>query len=105
MTRRIGFRRFDAFSKTIEDAQIKTTNGGLITIISIIIIFILVSFEWHDYRRVVVLPELTIDRTRSKFKIFIFLLTFTNIFFFLLGEKLQINLNLTFPKIPCSSIY
>ncbi|KAG5519719.1 hypothetical protein PMAC_001876 [Pneumocystis sp. 'macacae'] len=82
MTQRIGFRRFDAFSKTIEDAQIKTTNGGLITITSIIIIFILVSFEWHDYRRVVVLPELTIDRTRS--------------------EKLQINLNLTFPKIPCS---
>ncbi|KAG4302564.1 hypothetical protein PCANB_001174 [Pneumocystis canis] len=82
MVQRAGFRRFDAFSKTIEDAQIKTINGGLITILSIIIIFVLISFEWCDYRRIIVLSELTIDRTRS--------------------EKLQINLNLTFPKMPCS---
>ncbi|EMR11558.1 hypothetical protein PNEG_00003 [Pneumocystis murina B123] len=82
MSQRTGFRRFDAFSKTIEDAQIKTINGGFITILSIIVIFVLISFEWHDYRQIVILPELTIDRSR--------------------GEKLQINLNLTFPKIPCS---
>ncbi|KAG4303885.1 hypothetical protein PORY_002702 [Pneumocystis oryctolagi] len=81
MIRRAGFRHFDAFSKTVENAQIKTTNGGFITIISIILISVLIYFEWNDYRRIVILPELTIDH-----------------------EKLQINLNLTFPKIPCSML-
>ncbi|EXJ87040.1 hypothetical protein A1O3_03997 [Capronia epimyces CBS 606.96] len=75
------FTRLDAFTKTVEDARIRTTSGGIVTIASIIIIIYLVLSEWADYRRIVVQPELVVDKGR--------------------GEKMEIHLNITFPRIPC----
>ncbi|GES60338.1 COPII-coated vesicle membrane protein Erv46 [Aspergillus terreus] len=75
------FTRLDAFAKTVEDARIRTTSGGIITIASLLIILWLVWGEWVDYRRVVVMPELVVDKSR--------------------GEKMEIHLNITFPRLPC----
>ena len=60
------FTRLDAFAKTVEDARIRTTSGGIITIGSLLVILWLVWGEWVDYRRVVVLPELVVDKSRGK---------------------------------------
>ena len=60
------FTRLDAFTKTVEDAKIRTTSGGIVTIASLLIVFYLVWGEWSDYRRVTVLPELIVDKGRGK---------------------------------------
>jgi len=65
------FTRLDAFTKTVEDARIRTTSGGIVTITSLIVIFWLVWGEWADYRRVVVRPELVVDKGRGTFFVYI----------------------------------
>ncbi|KAL6715907.1 ER-derived vesicles protein erv46 [Lecanora helva] len=75
------FTRLDAFTKTVEDARIRTTSGGIVTIASLLIVFYLVWGEWSDYRRVTVHPELIVDKGR--------------------GERMEIHLNISFPRIPC----
>lgn len=76
-----GLLSFDAFSKTVEDARIRTTSGGIVTIVSMVLIVWLTLNEWIDYRRISYNPELVVDKAR--------------------GEKLEINLDITFPNIPC----
>jgi hypothetical protein len=75
------FTRIDAFTKTVEDARVRTTSGGIVTITSLLIILWLTFGEWADYRRVIVKPELIVDKGR--------------------GEKMEIHLNITFPRVPC----
>jgi hypothetical protein len=75
------FTRLDAFTKTVEDARVRTTSGGIVTITSLIVILWLVLGEWVDYRRVIVKPELIVDKGR--------------------GEKMEIHMNITFPRVPC----
>ncbi|KAF2281363.1 endoplasmic reticulum-golgi intermediate compartment protein 3 [Westerdykella ornata] len=75
------FTRLDAFTKTVEDARIRTTSGGIVTIASLIIILWLAWGEWADYRKVIVRPELIVDKGR--------------------GEKMEIAMNITFPRMPC----
>ena len=60
------FTRLDAFTKTVEDARIRTTSGGVVTIASLLVVFYLILAEWRDYRRVVVQPELIVDKGRGK---------------------------------------
>lgn len=59
------FTRLDAFAKTVEDARIRTNSGGIITIVSLLVVLWLVWGEWADYRRVVVKPELIVDKSRG----------------------------------------
>jgi endoplasmic reticulum-Golgi intermediate compartment protein 3 len=75
------FTRLDAFTKTVEDARVRTTSGGIVTITSLIIILWLAWGEWADYRRVTVSPELIVDKGR--------------------GEKMEISMNISFPRMPC----
>ena len=75
------FVRLDAFTKTVEEARIRTTSGGIVTLASLILILYLTWGEWSDYRRVVVHPELVVDKSR--------------------GEKMEIHMNISFPRIPC----
>jgi hypothetical protein len=75
------FTRLDAFTKTVDEARVRTTSGGIVTIASLLIVLYLALGEWADYRRVVVRPELVVDKTR--------------------GEKMEIWMNITFPHIPC----
>jgi len=75
------FTRLDAFTKTVEDARVRTTSGGIITLTSLALILYLVMGEWRDFRRITVAPELVVDKGR--------------------GEKMEIHMNITFPRMPC----
>ena len=75
-------RKFDAFSKISPDAQIRTSSGGLITVLSFALITVLVFAEFISYRTVIVQPELVVDKTRA--------------------ERMNIHLNISFPRVPCS---
>ncbi|CAL3962181.1 hypothetical protein PZA11_000588 [Diplocarpon coronariae] len=75
------FTRLDAFTKTVDEARVRTTSGGIVTIASLLIVLYLALGEWTEYKRIVVHPELIVDKGR--------------------GEKMEIHLNITFPKIPC----
>lgn len=75
------FTRLDAFTKTVEDARVRTTSGGIVTVVSLLAIIYLVFGEWSDYRRITVHPELVVDKSR--------------------GEKMEIHMNITFPRVPC----
>lgn len=59
------FQRLDAFSKTVDEARVRTTSGGFITITSLLIVLYLAWGEWADYRRIVVHPELIVDKGRG----------------------------------------
>jgi Endoplasmic Reticulum-Golgi Intermediate Compartment (ERGIC) len=59
------FTRLDAFTKTVEDARIRTTSGGVVTIASLLVVLYLIWGEWSDYRRILVQPELIVDKGRG----------------------------------------
>ncbi|KAI0669265.1 endoplasmic reticulum-derived transport vesicle ERV46 [Trametes maxima] len=71
----------DAFGKTMEDVKVKTRTGALLTLIAAAIIFSFTTIEFFDYRRVNVDTSIIVDRSR--------------------GEKLTVNMNVTFPRVPC----
>ncbi|KAL2113861.1 hypothetical protein VUR80DRAFT_1986 [Thermomyces stellatus] len=75
------FTKLDAFTKTVDEARIRTTSGGIVTIVALFVVFWLAWGEWSDYRTVVIHPELVVDKGR--------------------GERMEIHLNMTFPKVPC----
>ncbi|EMG46335.1 hypothetical protein G210_3426, partial [Candida maltosa Xu316] len=74
----------DAFAKTVEDARIKTTSGGIITLICILITLILIRNEYLDYTTIITRPELVVDRDINK--------------------QLDINLDISFINLPCDMI-
>ncbi len=77
-------KHFDAYPKPLEDFRVKTLSGAIITIFATISIIILFIYEWRSYKAIEVDQELFVDLTRN--------------------QKLTINLNVTFPFIPCSLI-
>jgi hypothetical protein len=81
MALRSRFTQLDAFTKTVEDARVRTTSGGIVTLLSLLTILWLTWCEWAEYRRVLVRPELVVDKSR--------------------GERMEIHLNVTFPRVPC----
>ena len=66
MATRSRFHKLDAFTKTVEDARVRTTSGGIVTIASILIILYLIWGEWAEYRKILVMPELIVDKGRGK---------------------------------------
>lgn len=63
--------RLDAFTKTVEDARVRTTSGGIVTLVSLCVVFILVIGEFREYRRIQILPELVVDKARGEVSPFI----------------------------------
>ncbi|KAK4698971.1 endoplasmic reticulum-Golgi intermediate compartment protein 3, partial [Phenoliferia sp. Uapishka_3] len=76
-----GFKPLDAFGKTMEDVKVKTGFGGLLTLMSLSLILSLTIYEFVDYRKVHMEPSIVVDRSR--------------------GEKLVVNLDVSFPRVPC----
>ena len=66
MAARSRFHKLDAFTKTVEDARVRTTSGGIVTIASILLILYLIWGEWAEYRKILVMPELIVDKGRGK---------------------------------------
>ncbi|KAL0952208.1 hypothetical protein HGRIS_006498 [Hohenbuehelia grisea] len=71
----------DAFGKTTEDVKVKPRTGAFLTILSAAIILSFTAMEFFDYRRVTVDTSIVVDKSR--------------------GEKLTVNMNVTFPRVPC----
>ncbi|KAJ8958912.1 hypothetical protein NQ318_019681 [Aromia moschata] len=77
-------RRFDAYPKTLEDVRIQTFGGGILSVVSFIIMGFLFWLELVDYLTPNVTEELFVDTSRS--------------------PNIQINLDITVPKISCDSL-
>eukprot|EP00246_Nothoceros_aenigmaticus_P009149 TRINITY_DN24484_c0_g1_i1.p1 TRINITY_DN24484_c0_g1~~TRINITY_DN24484_c0_g1_i1.p1 ORF type:complete len:386 (-),score=50.80 TRINITY_DN24484_c0_g1_i1:56-1213(-) len=78
------FRQLDAYPKINEDFYKRTLAGGLITIVSSILMILLFSNELRLYLRHQTQNQLVVDTSR--------------------GETLQINLDITFPALACSVV-
>ncbi|KIJ54243.1 hypothetical protein M422DRAFT_241494 [Sphaerobolus stellatus SS14] len=81
MAKGISFKGVDAFGKTSEDVKIKTRTGALLTLLSAAIILTFMTIEFVDYRRVNMDTSIIVDKSR--------------------GEKLTVNLDVTFHHVPC----
>jgi len=76
-----GLRGLDAFGKTMDDVKVKTGFGGMLSLVSFFLIASLTIAEFMEYRKVTMKPAIVVDKSR--------------------GEKLVVNLNVTFPRVPC----
>ncbi|KAH8825204.1 endoplasmic reticulum-derived transport vesicle ERV46 [Flagelloscypha sp. PMI_526] len=61
--------------------KVKTRTGALITLVAAAIIFTFTTMEFVDYRQVKMDTSVIVDKSR--------------------GEKLTVNMNVTFPRVPC----
>ncbi|KAM0952896.1 putative endoplasmic reticulum vesicle transporter [Dioscorea sansibarensis] len=77
-------RNLDAYPKVNEEFYSKTLSGGLITIVSSIIMFLLFISELRLYLHSVTETKLVVDTSRA--------------------ETLRINFDVTFPALPCSML-
>lgn len=75
------FKAIDAFGKTLEDVKIRTRTGAFLTFLSIGLICLLTLIEFVDYRTVYLDTNIEVNRVRD--------------------EHLTVNLNITFPRVPC----
>ncbi|KAF0982446.1 hypothetical protein FDP41_011376 [Naegleria fowleri] len=79
-----GLRNFDFYPKTQDDFRVKTLGGGLISIISLVVIFILVFGELYLYMQVERYDQLYVDTQQER--------------------KIPIYINITFPAISCDAL-
>mmetsp|Transcript_60472 Transcript_60472/g.129730 ORF Transcript_60472/g.129730 Transcript_60472/m.129730 type:complete len:370 (+) Transcript_60472:99-1208(+) len=77
-------RTFDVYSKVHDDYRIRTQSGGLISLISILVMAILFVSELNAYLTVEVVDHIIVDTT--------------------LNQKLPIGLNITFPHLRCDEV-
>mmetsp|Transcript_74932 Transcript_74932/g.242293 ORF Transcript_74932/g.242293 Transcript_74932/m.242293 type:complete len:364 (+) Transcript_74932:62-1153(+) len=80
----IQLKKFDVYSKVHDDYRIKTQSGGLISIVSMIIMAVLFLSELSSYLNVEVVDHIIVDTT--------------------LNQKLPIGLNITFPHLRCDEV-
>jgi hypothetical protein len=71
----------DAFAKTMDDVRIRTNIGALITLTSFVLITFLTLGEFFNHLEIHENTELIVDKSR--------------------GERLVIDMNVTFPRVPC----
>lgn len=77
-------RNLDAYPKINEDFFSRTLSGGLITVVSSFVIFLLFFTELSSYLRTSMDTKLVVDTSR--------------------GGRLHINFDVTFPNVPCSLV-
>ncbi len=78
------FQRFDAFPKVNEDFFQRTLSGGVITLLALVVMCLLFLSELRVYMMMTTDYQLSVDTSR--------------------GEQMRINLDITFPRMPCSVI-
>ena len=76
------FRKFDVYTKPIDDCRVKTSFGGLITLISYTVIIILFITETISFMSVEIVEQLYVDSTNSDMRV-------------------DINFDITFNKLSC----
>ncbi|KAF8976051.1 Endoplasmic reticulum-Golgi intermediate compartment protein 3 [Entomortierella lignicola] len=75
------FKNLDIYAKTLDDFRVKTSTGAVVTLASTLIIVILFFSEILNYRSIHIESSLIVDSG--------------------LKERMSINLDITFPSIPC----
>ncbi|KAJ8762684.1 hypothetical protein K2173_011164 [Erythroxylum novogranatense] len=75
-------RNLDAYPKINEDFYSRTLSGGLITLVSSLVMLLLFVSEFRLYLRAATETRLVVDTSR--------------------GETLRINFDVSFPALPCS---
>lgn len=75
-------KRFDAYAKTLDDFRVRTTSGGLMTIVSSLIIFFLFILELKYFLNTDIVQVLFVDTSRQ--------------------EKMNITIDIEFLALPCS---
>ncbi|KXS17676.1 DUF1692-domain-containing protein [Gonapodya prolifera JEL478] len=74
-------KSFDAYAKPLDDFRIKTKTGGIVTLISFVLVALLVISEFVEYWTPRMEPSLVVETARK--------------------ERMWIDLNVTFPHMPC----
>lgn len=69
----------------MDDVRVRTNFGAMVTLFSLALIATLTMSEFLDYRKVHLKTSLVVDKSR--------------------GEKLNIGVNITFPRVPCYREY
>lgn len=78
------FRKLDAFSKTLDEVQIRTYSGAAVSIVALLGMTLLMFSELSYYLETVVVEHIGVDTSRQ--------------------AGVQINLDITFDRIPCDLI-
>ena len=78
------FKALDAYPKTLDDFKERTGSGAAVSIISCSVIFLLVISELRSYLTPITSDHLYVDTTRS--------------------QRIRININVTFPNMPCAGL-
>uniref|UniRef100_A0A914DI00 Endoplasmic reticulum-Golgi intermediate compartment protein 3 n=1 Tax=Acrobeloides nanus TaxID=290746 RepID=A0A914DI00_9BILA len=77
------FRDFDVYTKPLDDFRVKTSFGGMITLISMIVIVTLFITETWAFFNIDVDEQLFVDSTSADMRV-------------------DIHFDVTFPKVPCT---
>jgi len=80
----VRFSSFDVYPKTLQEFRQRTLTGAIVSLSVAVVISLLTLGEVVDFLRVKRQDHLFVDTTR--------------------GEMLRINMNITFPALPCSVI-
>ena len=75
---------FDVYPKTLQEFRERTLTGAVISLVCAVLIVLLAGIELADFLTVKKSEHLFVDTSR--------------------GKPLQININITFPALPCSVI-
>jgi len=87
MSRKVLVRNLDLFPKVEQDLTIKTEQGGMISLLSVVVIFFLVLND--------VMNHLSMNSDTSES-----LVVDTS-----LSQKMQVNINITFPSLACVDLH
>lgn len=77
-------KSFDVYPKTLDDFKEKTSTGAAVSLVSCLVILVLFLSELSSYLRSETVDHLYVDTST--------------------GQKLRINLNITFPSLACSGL-
>ena len=75
---------FDVYPKTLQEFRERTMTGAVVSLVCAVLIVLLAGIELADFLTVKKSEHLFVDTSR--------------------GKPLQININITFPALPCSVI-
>lgn len=77
-------RSLDVYPKTLDDFKERTHSGAIVSILSCSVIFMLIVSEFRAFMTPTTADHLYVDISR--------------------GERIRININMTFPNMPCAGM-
>jgi len=80
-----GLKKLDAYAKVQDDFKVKTSSGGTVSLVAWMLIIILLVSETSHYMKVGTKEHMLVDTS--------------------MGEKLRINMNITFHAIDCNEVH